>query len=88
MTRARKHMGRVAELGCILCRHLELGNTPAECHHIFDTVARSDWLVVPLCPEHHRGKGGFHGMGQRAFERVYNLTETALLAMTLEALAK
>jgi hypothetical protein len=88
VTRAKKHMGRVAELGCILCRHLDYGQTPAEVHHIYDTSERSDWLVVPLCPEHHRGKNGFHGMGQRAFERVYNLTESALLALTMEALHK
>ena len=88
MTRAKRHMSRVAELGCILCRYLEWGNTEAEIHHVFDTAARSDWLVVPLCPPHHRGTEGFHGMGQRAFERTYKLTEYDLLAMTQEALAK
>lgn len=86
MSRASKHMGRVAALGCILCRHLGYGYSPAEVHHVFDTAARSDWLVIPACPEHHRGATGFHGLGQRAFERTYKLTEADLLAMTIEAL--
>jgi len=87
MTR-RAHMGRVAELGCILCQHIGLGNSPAEVHHLFDGSERSDWLIAPLCPEHHRGPTGFHGLGERAFNTRYKLTETTLLAMTLEALAK
>jgi hypothetical protein len=88
MTRAQRHMGKVAALGCLLCQHMKLGVSPAEVHHLFDTSERSDWLVAPLCPEHHRGANGFHGLGQRAFERQYKLTETSLLAMTLEALAR
>jgi hypothetical protein len=88
MTRAQRHMGKVSALGCILCCHLRLGATPAEVHHIGDSAERSDWLTVPLCPEHHRGANGFHGLGQRAFESRYKLTETTLLSMTLEALAR
>lgn len=87
MSKASKaHMGRVAALGCILCRELGYGESPAEVHHLFDSAARSDFLTAPLCPEHHRGATGFHGLGQRAFERVYKLTEADLLAKTLEAL--
>lgn len=83
---SKEHMGRVADLGCILCKHLGWGPTPAEVHHLFDSAARSDWLCAPLCPEHHRGSTGFHGMGQRKFERVYRMTEADLLAKTIEAL--
>lgn len=46
----------------------------------------SDYLTVPLCPEHHQGATGIHGLGRRAFERTYRLTELDLLAMTLEVL--
>jgi hypothetical protein len=46
----------------------------------------SDWLTVPLCPEHHRGGSGLHGMGRKAFERVYKMSELDLLALTIEAL--
>lgn len=81
-------MGKVAALGCVLCQHLNLGSSPAEVHHIGDDAARSDWLVIPLCPEHHRGAGGFHGLGQRAFEARYKLNELTLLAMTHEALGR
>lgn len=82
----RAHMGRVAAIGCLICRRLGYPDSPAEVHHLFDTAARSNWLVAPLCFPHHRGEGGFHGMGQRAFERTYKLTEADLLAETIEAL--
>jgi hypothetical protein len=39
-----------------------------------------------LCPEHHRGNSGIHGMGRKAFERKYSLTEEDLLRQTLELL--
>lgn len=85
--RASEHMSRVAELGCILCRQLGAIDSPAELHHIFDSATRSDWLVIPLCPYHHRGSGGFHGMGERAFNRTYKTSEAKLLALTIEALS-
>ncbi len=78
-------MGRVKSLGCLICSEvLGVNDSPADAHHVFQK--RSDWLTVPLCPEHHRGATGFHGLGQRAFERTYKLTEADLLAMTIEAL--
>ena len=88
----RRHMGRVAELGCVLCRHLGFDGTPAEVHHIRDgqgaAQRASDFLTVPLCPEHHRGGTGLHGLGTKAFERTYKLSELDLLAMTVEALGR
>lgn len=87
----KRHMGKVAEVGCILCRHIGAGQTPAEVHHLKEECGagqrQSDFLTVPLCPEHHRGNQGIHGLGRRAFERTYRLTELDLLAMTLEAMA-
>lgn len=80
-------MKRVAELACLICEKCGLGNSPAEVHHVFDSAARSDWLTVPLCPIHHRGSLGFHGLGQRAFERKYKTSEAELLAMTIQRLA-
>ncbi len=92
MTKKEKaHLSRVAGLGCILCRHLELGETPAEIHHPREDQGMgeraSHWLAVPLCHEHHLGQSGVHGLGTRGFERRYKLSELDLLAMTLEALA-
>lgn len=87
---SKRHMGRVAGLGCILCRHIGHGETPAEVHHIRDgqgaAQRASDFLTVPLCPEHHRGSSGLHGLGVRGFERRYKLCELDLLALTIEAL--
>ena len=85
-----RHMGRVAALGCILCRHLGIFGTPAEVHHIREgqgaAQRASNWLTVPLCPEHHRGRTGLHGFGTRGFATRYKLDELDLLAMTIEAL--
>ena len=88
MSRAKRHMQRVASLGCLICDKCGLGNSPAEVHHIGDSAERSDWLTVPLCPTHHRGSLGFHGLGEREFNRKYGTSEIELLGMTIEALAK
>lgn len=85
--RGKHHLARVRTLSCLICEKCGLGDSPAEAHHVFDTAARSDFLTVPLCPTHHRGALGFHGLGQRAFERKYKTTEAELLALTLERLA-
>lgn len=45
----------------------------------------SDWLVVPLCKEHHQGKTGVHGA---EFYQRFKLDEMDLLAFTVEAAAK
>jgi hypothetical protein len=42
--------------------------------------------VIPLCPEHHRGKTGVHGLGTKGFVTHYGFTEAELLAETLERL--
>jgi hypothetical protein len=48
----------------------------------------SDYLAIPLCPEHHQGQDGIHGLGTREFERRYKLSEPVLLALTIEALSE
>lgn len=87
----KRHMGKVASTGCILCRHLGLGETPGEVHHIREgqgaAQRASDFLTVCLCPEHHRGSSGVHGLGVKGFYTRYNLSELDLVAMQLEALA-
>lgn len=88
--RDRDHMGRVAELGCAICRRLGFGPTPAEVHHIRTGIGAgrraADDQTVPLCPSHHRGDIGLHGMGRKAFERAYGVTELELLDETRTAL--
>jgi len=88
---AKRHMDRVAELGCILCRHTGQGHSPAELHHIREGQGAgqrsADTLVIPLCPYHHRGPAGVHGLGTRGLATRYRVSELDLLAMTLEAMA-
>jgi len=85
--KAADHMEKVAAAGCVLCHEIGLGYVPAEVHHVFDSAARSDFLTVGLCVEHHRGGTGFHGLGEREFNRRYKTTEANLLAKTLERIA-
>ena len=79
----RQLYGKTADLGCILCRHLGYGETPAELHHIRKYGSKRDNApVIPLCPEHHRGNTGVHGLGKKGFEKHYGLTENDLLTLT------
>lgn len=84
--KTREHYGRVARLSCSLCRVLGLGESPCEIHHIRRAGKRDSSPVIGLCPEHHRGNSGIHGMGRKAFERKYSLTEEDLLEETLRLL--
>ena len=80
---------KIAELGCSLCRHQGNEGTPAELHHIRRAGRRSDALVIPLCPYHHRGSNtSNHGMGRKRFEREYAITEEELLEQTKELLGE
>lgn len=71
-----------------MCHFLRLGHTPPSLHHVREgqgmSQRASDWLVVPLCREHHQGSTGWHGLGKDGFYRRYKLDEMDLLAMTLE----
>lgn len=75
----RKYFSSLANLGCILCRHLGYGETPAEIHHIRRFGGKRDNApVIPLCTEHHRGNTGVHGLGHKGFEKRYGITEMEL----------
>lgn len=82
------HKGRVAELGCAMCHHIHGPHTPGpvELHHIRSGGwGRGDYTtLIPLCPDHHRGNIGIHGMGTKAFERTYGVTQQELLTWTME----
>ncbi|MCW7556510.1 Ref family protein [Endozoicomonas gorgoniicola] len=85
-TRAeKKHLSDVAALGCIACRRMGYGETPAEVHHITSGYGmgemRDDLKVIPLCPEHHRtGKDAIH-VSPALFERRFG-HELELLEQT------
>jgi len=87
---AKRHLARVAGLGCALCRRLGYGPTPAEVHHLREgqgmAQRASDFLTVPLCPEHHRGPAGIHG-DRGAFKNA-RVDELDLLADTIQELSK
>lgn len=81
--RESQYLGKVADIGCIICYKNGYPGTPAEIHHIRGLglgmgVRNSHDNVIPLCPEHHRGSTGYHGLGRRAFERKYGVTEQEL----------
>jgi hypothetical protein len=86
----KKSLNQIAELGCILCA-TELGfeGTPSELHHIrrFGTK-RSTSPVIPLCPEHHRGNSGVHGLGHKGFANKWGVTEEELLERVNKRLGK
>ena len=88
----KRHMAAVSALGCCVCRRSGYGATPAHVHHIRTGIGMgrraSDFETIPLCPEHHQGNTGIHGMGRKAFERKYNVTELQLLDETRKAICR
>jgi hypothetical protein len=84
-------MGKVAQLACVLCRHLGLQQQGRTfCHHIKEGTGIGErsqhWLTVALCHEHHQGANGIHSLGTKGFYTRYKLDELDLLAMTIRAL--
>lgn len=78
-----EHYDKIAQLGCALCRHLGYGETPSHIHHIRRLgMKRQNAPVIPLCPEHHTGNTGVHGLGKKMFAKHYGLTEEDLLLQT------
>lgn len=89
----KHHMQRVAESGCVIGnRQLAQCEGRNEVHHVAEgSGLRSDFSVACLCSEHHRGASGLHGLGTKAFVRLYRLpgeTEYGLLVWQNEDLAK
>ena len=91
MTPAQRHIQRVAQLGCLVCRRLQVVSQ-AQLHHVAEgSSKRSDFAVVPLCPEHHVGAAGFHKLGAERFCKLYRVPwekEEGLLVWLFEDLAK
>lgn len=64
-------MGRIASLPCVVCKRLGFVQTQIELHHVAENSGvRSNFSVVPLCAEHHRGATGIHS-GTKAFIRRF-----------------
>jgi hypothetical protein len=79
----RKYLSRVAELGCAVCRRMGFEGTPAEIHHKKAGMGigqrAGHHLAIPLCPIHHRGLKGVHGLGVRGFKEYWGFDEDDLL---------
>lgn len=84
----KKYLNKVASVGCILCRAaFGVKDSPAEIHHIRRFGGkRATSPVIPLCPEHHRGNSGVHGLGAKGFEAKWGTSQEALLAQLNELL--
>jgi hypothetical protein len=71
---------------------LGYNDTPAELHHPRTGLGMGQrakhFNVLPLCPEHHRGQTGIHGMGSRAFARHYGVDEAGLLDQVRQLLER
>lgn len=77
MAQIKDHFNRVAALGCVVC------GQAAEIHHatggsmLSRGVSRglsqkvSDWLVIGLCANHHRGAQGIHTLSVADWEGLY-----------------
>jgi len=81
-TKAEKEwMSKVADLGCIVCKHQFLIYSPAAIHHI-DGKTKPDahFKTLPLCPAHHQtgGYGVALHAGRAEWEKRYG-TQAELL---------
>lgn len=86
-TKAEKqHLDLVSSLGCVVCRNMGFGPSPAEIHHIRAGQGMGQraahTAVLPLCPMHHRAcyPTGFHA-APRHWQAQYG-TEKELLEQT------
>ena len=88
----KKHVSRVAELGCVVCRRIHGPHDPGpvELHHPRAGTGAgrraSHWEVIPVCVAHHRGSTGLHGLGTKGFPKHWGFDEADLLADVRELL--
>lgn len=84
MTKLQRYKSILSDLGCVLCRR-DIGEiVPPELHHIAEgSGQRSDWMIAPLCVNHHRiGGSSLHGSGVKRFLSMHGLpTEFHLLEL-------
>ena len=86
---ASNYLGRVKQLDCVLCAALNMPQeSVTEAHHLRSghgmSDRASDYLVIALCVDCHRGPNGFHGT--KTLMKLAKMTELDLLAETIKAL--
>jgi len=92
MTKAEKlHYDKVARLGCILCRQLqvkEINDSPTEIHHVRRYGGkRSQAPIIGLCAYHHRlGDNSYHALGAKGFEKYWGISPEELVEKVKELL--
>lgn len=93
MSPAKRHMDLVSRAGCVIGNR-GLGECAGklDVHHVAEgSGERSDFATVGLCTEHHTGGSGLHGMGTKAFIRLYRPpgeSEYGLLVWAAEDIAR
>ena len=79
--RSKEHLDFIRSLPCLLCA---VQTYPTEAAHVnysdhkagkFNArgIKAGDNWTVPLCSEHHRGKTGQHGRGERIWWETYGI---------------
>lgn len=90
MSPGQAYMRDIASLGCIVCRKIGRGKTPADAHHLLRGGRQiDDRHTIPLCFPHHRSGLNTDEVVSRhpwrkEFEARYG-SEEELLALTREA---
>ena len=86
------HAARLQEIGCLACRADGRPGVPADLHHPLRGYRMGQYIVLPLCPHHHRGLcegspadaeakyGPSRALNKKAFVQRYG-TDLKLLAM-------
>ena len=83
------YIERLHELPCVVCwKKLGVKTYGVHTHHAGEPEERNDWAQIPLCPEHHEGATGIHGLRRRPFYRFWKTNNNELLAWTNEAKEK
>lgn len=85
MSISERYLDRVRGLPCVICMH-RMGVKTYGCHaHHVESVRdqNSHFGVAALCPEHHQGPTGVHGMSRRSFEDLWKLSPVDLIALTV-----
>ena len=87
-SKEKAHYEKLTDIGCIACRVIGHGYSPAEIHHIRfgqGVGKRAEYdKSIPLCPHHHRlgGYGVAYHAGRIAFEKHVGMNELELLELT------
>lgn len=92
MNKAEKdYYNKVARLGCILCRQLQVKkveDSPTEIHHVRRFGGkRENAPIIPLCATHHRlGNSSYHALGAKGFTKYWGISPEELIEKVKELL--